>query len=546
MNSKAAVNRVWLGLFIALVLVFVAGCSGEDSEEEVAVESSPLASLADYYAQKVQWESCADELFIDSDYFADGFKKSDVVCGEVRVPASYSDLDVGVFDIQLMKLESGKADASHLFINPGGPGGSGIEYLQFIQLSDEVRENFDVVGFDPRGVGFSDEIRCDDERDLKSFFQFDFYIDNEAEYIEAEKIGEEFIDDCIKENSLWWSVNTENTVRDLDILRSSVGDDLLNYAGTSYGTTIGTEYVRLFGENAGKLIFDSVVENNVDKDAGLLRDIESINGSLVRLFERCAEDTGCWGSSVEEVTLNIKSALLAADEGKLTGVYGVEDSEGYTNRTVGSAYLLFDGIFQMTYWPVDEIYSEFKAGMNELKEFDYPIFEWYGLTYNGYEPESKKRDNSAEILEIVNCLDVDSREFKTREEILEFDEKIASVAPVYYELWRSDTEYLYVPEKQGCAWSWRAFDDPEIADPPEKFLDPVNETGKEFLVVTSRFDNVTPYSGAVNTAKFLKSRLVVLESDGHGMAFTGNECLDEVVSDYLVRDVLPEDGFSCE
>ncbi len=545
MNSKVAANRIWLGLFVAVVLVFVAGCSGESSEKEV-VESSPLASLADYYSQEVKWESCSDDLFIDSDYFADGFKKSDVVCGELRVPASYSDLSVGVFEIQLMKRESGKADASHLFINPGGPGGSGVQYLQFIQLSDEVKENFDVVGFDPRGVGFSDEIRCDDERDLKSFFQFDFYIDNEAEYLEAEKLSEEFIDDCIRDNPLWWSVNTENTVRDLDILRSSVGDDLLNYAGTSYGTTIGIEYVRLFGENAGKVIFDSVVENNVDKDAGILRDLESINGSLDRLFERCAEDTGCWGSTVEEVTANIKSAMVAADEGELTGVYGIENSEGYTNRTVGSAYLLFDGIFQMTYWPVDEIYGEFKAGMNELKEFDYPIFEWYGLTYNGYEPETKKRDNSAEILEIVNCLDVDSREFKTEAEILEFEDQIASVAPVYYELWRSDTEYLYIPEKQGCAWSWRAFDDPAIPDPPEKFLDPVNETGKEFLVVTSRLDNVTPYSGAVNTAKFLKSRLVVLEGDGHGMAFTGNECLDEVVSDYLIRDVLPQDGFSCE
>ena len=99
MNSKVAANRIWLGLFVAVVLVFVAGCSGEGSSDR-----APLSSLSNYYSQDGGWDDCLDEMFIDKDYFAPGFDKSDVVCGRVKVPASYTDFSVGVFNIQMMKL----------------------------------------------------------------------------------------------------------------------------------------------------------------------------------------------------------------------------------------------------------------------------------------------------------------------------------------------------------------------------------------------------------------------------------------------------------
>lgn len=521
--------------------VFIAGCSADFTGNQ----SRPYSSLAEYYSQKVKWESCKNEMFIDETYFADGFSKDKVLCAKVKVPASYADLELGLFNIQLMKLVSNNSKTPSLFLNPGGPGGSGVEFVQFIQATSEVRDNFNLVGFDPRGVGYSDQIRCDDKRDLESYYQFDFYVNNEEEGRRFQEFSSQFEADCAKDNPLWWTVNTENTVRDLDILREVVDGGLLNYSGTSYGTTIGIEYVRLFGENAGKIIFDAPTENNLDADIAALRSLESIESSFEALFDRCARDRGCYGETAKEVAAHIRNAIVEADKGNLTGVYGIEDSKEYNNRTIGSGSLLFDGVFNMTYYPIEDIYTEFKLGMNELRDLDYPIFEWHGLSYHGYDPETKKRSNSDEILNIVNCLDTDFRSLETEEEIIAFNKQAAEVAPLYYSISQEESGYIYIGDRLGCGWSWMAFDDPNIPDPPEKYLDPVNDTGKEFILFASRLDSVTPYSGAVNTAKFLRSRLVTVEGDTHGVAFNGDSCVDQVVENYLIRDILPEEGFSC-
>jgi hypothetical protein len=303
--------------------------------------------------------------------------------------------------------------------------------------------------------------------------------------------------------------------------------------------------VRLFGENAGKIIFDAPTENNLDADIAALRSLESIESSFEALFDRCARDRGCYGETAKEVAAHIRNAIVEADKGNLTGVYGIEDSKEYNNRTIGSGSLLFDGVFNMTYYPIEDIYTEFKLGMNELRDLDYPIFEWHGLSYHGYDPETKKRSNSDEILNIVNCLDTDFRSLETEEEIIAFNKQAAEVAPLYYSISQEESGYIYIGDRLGCGWSWMAFDDPNIPDPPEKYLDPVNDTGKEFILFASRLDSVTPYSGAVNTAKFLRSRLVTVEGDTHGVAFNGDSCVDQVVENYLIRDILPEEGFSC-
>ena len=539
MNNRF-IGRLVLGVSVFFA-VFIAGCSADFA----GGRSGPYASLDNYYAQNIKWESCKTDMFIDETYFANGFSKDKVLCTKVKVPASYSDLELGLFNIQLMKLVSNNSQAGNLFLNPGGPGGSGVEFVQYVQASTEVRDNFNLVGFDPRGVGYSDEIRCDDKRHLAGYYQFNFYVNNEEEGRKQQEFTDKFEADCAKANPLWWTVNTENTVRDLDILREVVDGGQLIYSGTSYGTTIGVEYLRLFGENAGKLIFDSPTENNLDMKTTALNDLESIEASLRALFEKCAEDRGCYGETAEEVAAHIRNAIVEADKGNLTGVYGVTDSEEFKNRTIGSGVLLFDGVFNMTYYPILDIYTEFKLGMNELRDLDYPIFEWHGLSYHGYDPETKKRSNSDEILNIVNCLDSDRRYFDTEEQMIEFEYQIAEVAPLYYSIWQEENDYVYTPERLGCGWSWMAFDDPNIPNPPKNYLDPVNETGKEFLVFASRLDSVTPYSGAVNTAKFLRSRLVTAEGDTHGVAFNRNSCINRVVADYLIRDILPAEGFSC-
>ncbi|WP_158608619.1 alpha/beta fold hydrolase [Leucobacter sp. OH1287] len=229
--------------------------------------------LADFYQQSIAWGSCKD-------FDPEGSNKYDragVECGYLIVPIDYKNPSGPTAAIALLKVPA-KNQAEKIgtiFVDPGGPGGSGVSIAAGMsRAGGEVRDKFDIIGFDPRGVSSSlPMIRC------KSSAAFDAQREG-SDGLSADKqnqILKHNTDECYKNTGVAFGVNgenfianvgTENVVRDLDIARAAVGDPKLNYLGFSYGTSIGYQYALKFPDNIRALVLDGVVnplENNEEE-----------------------------------------------------------------------------------------------------------------------------------------------------------------------------------------------------------------------------------------------------------------------------------------
>ena len=518
-----------------------------------AKERQPDVNIASYMTQSVKWKSCDEDKFVPDDWQNKDFDSDAAKCASFKVPASYlSEYGSDLPDLSIEVLKSPALDQENklgtLYFNPGGPGGSGIEVVQYLEIPKEIRQKYDVVGFDPRGVGKSSPIRCDDTDTIDYFFETVSSPENEQEGKANSDWWKKSVEDCAKLNPNWWVMTTLNTVQDMDIMREVIGgDDKLNFVGMSYGTTLAVEYIRAFPDNAGRIVLDSVTSND-DEDYNQA-ELESTYKALTALFEMCAKDKKCPGDTVEEVEQIIFDAQDLANEGKLEGQAKYLSSDVPESEFVSSDdELLYSGLFNFTYGSTEDSYPGFKDSMNELVNGDAWYFEYEALNYSGWTANDEnewERDNSVDILNIVNCLDIDSRDLSTKEERDEYEKLMAAADPFTSKFFSSDSGYVHVGGKQGCQWSWLAFDDPKIPDPPELMESPVNESGQTFLVVSSKLDNVTPIENAKDTAKLLNSRLLTYEGSGHSPSFGGIKCIDDAIAKYFVDGYLPETDIVC-
>lgn len=214
----------------ALLLAACAGTNTSSPEADASGESALTATgerdLSAYVNQDFSWDTCDRDWLIDATSAA--FEASEVECGTVLVPATYEgNQDIPDFAIAVMRVVRETSDANPdtgIFINPGGPGGSGIEQVQNSNFPEDLHNAFPFIGFDPRGVGFSDfadgtEIECSDELDYLSYFG-EASPANEAELDASIAELDQYYEDCVESNPYWWTLSTDNVAKDLELLRS--------------------------------------------------------------------------------------------------------------------------------------------------------------------------------------------------------------------------------------------------------------------------------------------------------------------------------------
>ena len=174
----------------------------------------------------------------------------------------YEDPDGQTIEIAVLRVQAKGEAAGSLVVNPGGPGGSGVDYAaaaDFI-VSDQIRRHFDVVGFDPRGVGRSHPVDCLSDADMDDYLAKDPTPDTPEEKSAGERAQKEFADGCKdKTGELLGHVSTADAARDMDVLRAALGDGKLTYLGKSYGTYLGATYADLFPDRAGRMVLDGVL-----------------------------------------------------------------------------------------------------------------------------------------------------------------------------------------------------------------------------------------------------------------------------------------------
>ena len=500
---------------------------------------SPTPAHAAPNTPKIAWSPC---------YRDTGFPFE---CGTVQVPLDYSSTGVAAISISVVRLpatDSAQRIGS-LFLNPGGPGGSGVDYALGagpILYTPEVRAHFDMVGFDPRGIARSTALRCfgNPKQWTPYFTQFAFPLTPEEEavwqaadlYLDAacEQRGFKIID----------HMTTADAARDLDMLRQAVGDGGLTYAGVSYGTYLGVTYVNLFPDKVRAVVVDGVLDpiawsTGEPGEAATIpfaTRLHSDQGSLLTLnqfFFLCdayADNCPFSGNAAD------RFAKLAARLRAEPFVTTLPDGTTFTftyqdliSNALGAMYSSFS-------WPsfaqflaaIDSLVSPTVAGAS--LEF---FWEDAGfITKRGPCQIPSRCDpqyyNAIEGFPGVACSDSDN--------------------PNNYPAWaaaatEAEAQYGYF----GPIWTWissicAAWPGLKI----DRYIGPfTHSTANSVLVIGNFYDPATRYQGAQKVAGLLPdSRLLSVNGWGHTSLFLSH-CVDQAISNYLISGNLPAEGTVC-
>ena len=442
---------------------------------------------------------------------------ADLQCATMTVPRDYAAPDGDTIDIAVARAATADDDLriGSLVFNPGGPGGSGIEFLAnaAAAVPPELAERFDLVSFDPRGVASSTAIDCevDFDDDVTLLAAGD---DAGWEALVAEAEGR--TDTCTADSVAFEPyVGTNNAARDLDALREALGDDQLSYVGFSYGTRLGATYAELFPDRVRALVLDGAVKPTDDLALIGLEQGPGFDAALESFADACDADADCALADVGP-TLDVYTGLV--DEIATVGSFPTDDADRVLTPgelTLGVAAALYS----TQLWPV--LADALSAAETEQ---DGSLLQVLADTYLGRQPDGTY-DNSQLAGLAINCADDPSR---PPSDEVRIQADLGAQASVYFaDFLRAST---------GCIGT---------ADPIDPIAIGPADGAAPILVIGTTGDPATPYQWAVEMADLLSSGvLYTVEADGH-TAFLSVPCVDDVVIDYLVDLELPAANAGC-
>ena len=297
----------------AVIAVSLSGCSllggnGSDATPTTASTAAAKApagseALASYYGQQLAWAKCQIG-----------------ECAKLRVPLDYAKPAGDQIQISVLRMKATSPGdrIGSLVVNPGGPGGSGVDYARaadFI-VRKPVRERFDIVGFDPRGVQRSQPVDCLPDAQMDAFLGQDPTPDDNAEEQAFAASGKQFAQGCQQRTGALLShLSTVDAAKDMDILRSALGDEKLNYLGKSYGTYLGATYAGLFPKLVGRFVLDGVLPPDLTSAEVSKGQAEGFERATRAYAASCVDDGDCpLGNSVDEVMSGMRSLLTRLDQ----------------------------------------------------------------------------------------------------------------------------------------------------------------------------------------------------------------------------------------
>jgi pimeloyl-ACP methyl ester carboxylesterase len=473
-----------------------------------AAQSPPIPKLA--------WHACES---------APGYE-----CATAKVPLDYDNPRGATISLAVSRIKATdpKRRIGSLFLNPGGPGGSGVQFLQSVGqdlYSDEVRARFDLVSFDPRGVAGSTPLTCfktQDQADAATApFSFPVTAAEEKAWVGFDRA---YAGSCKKyAGPIINHMSTADVARDMDLLRQAVGDKKLTYAGYSYGTYIGSVYANLFPDKVRAVIIDGVIDPVSDATGRGLEwvrkpvdaRLESEQGAYQELQEflrlcdaggpNCAFSAGNPKARYDALAAKLRKHPLELPDGEVVTYADL------ISQTLGALYRAdnFPGLAEYLQGLATASASRVKAARAALAV---PAYEQGAEGFYG-----------------VWCTD--------------------SLNPASVSYWAraakaADKKWPYF----GRAWNWEA----SICvrwpgHDSDRYLGPFNKrTANPVLVIGNRWDPATRYEDAVSTSKILgNARLLSVSGWGHTSLFS-SACADSKASAYLLTGALPAKGTVCK
>lgn len=480
-----------------------------------AVLTAPTATtattdpaLAAFYGQQLSWQSCG----------------GDQQCAWLTVPLDYAQPAGPTIRLRLSRVVATGDPSTRigsLVVNPGGPGASGLDFASYVSgQSPAVARRYDVVGFDTRGVGQSAPITCMTGAQTTRWLNADPTPDTAREQRQYMALGARIPAGCLSMSpDLARNVGSENTIRDLDILRQALGDDRLNWLGYSYGTYLGTHYAEEFPDRVGRFVLDGAVDPSLSSMPMSQGQSTGFQTAVTRFAADCAKRASCaWDGSTKAVLAGINRLLARLD------THPMRAGRGRPLLQAQALNAIFYSMYSPLAWPSLRTALKYAArgdgrGLQTLSDYS---SERIG--------PNRYASNMASAFPAIGCWDGSS---------VPGQAGLAAAA-------RAWSRSAPVPEMaKAMSWgnaactSWFGHS-PITAGPAS------STTTAPILVVGTTYDPATPYVWAKALARQLSTAtLLTYVGDGHTAYGGSSRCIDNAVDSYLLTGMPPAAGTVC-
>ncbi|MFF3441083.1 alpha/beta hydrolase [Streptosporangium sp. NPDC002721] len=496
-----------------------AGGGGTGQGSSVSGTSGPVATPTTTTAtpgEAIAWGPCTDIRRPGAETPA----KPDPAqqCGRLKVPLDYARPDGESIEIAVIRVRAtdpGRRIGSLVF-NFGGPGASGVDTLaQAAKAFTTLNGRYDLVSFDPRGVGRSSGVRCGDSGVIERFTAMDTLPANEAERARSRETTKEFVTACQRTSGrLLPYIGTVNAAADMDRLRAALGEQRLDYFGISYGTQLGAVYATRFPKNVGRFVLDAPLDPSVTLATRTMVQTKGFQHAYDAFLKDCAKQPReCEIGS--DATIANKNVIKLMDD--------LNDKPLKVGKRLLTQGLAGTGIAAALYsrmtWPLlDQALAQASKG-------DGRILLALADSYSGRQPDGSYTTLMSSF-PAISCADTTER--PTPEQLNALEDETLKVSP------------LFGGAGMGLICSmWPT--------PGDDAARRINATGSApILVVGGTGDPATPYEWAPKlTAELRTGVLATYKGEGHGAYLSGNACIKKVIDAYLIDGKVPERGVVC-
>ncbi|MEU4556827.1 alpha/beta hydrolase [Actinoplanes sp. NPDC023936] len=513
--------------FVALLAVLVLSLSGctlpafaPNGADEPARPAGAGASSAT--TGTADWRPCPE---VPRELVGQGARGMSYDCASVPVPRDWNAPHSGeTYEVAMIRIRSERQRdrIGSLLLNPGGPGGSGIDYAVYLSfgqalggLPTEITDQFDIVGFDPRGVGRSSPVKCISDADQDASFGADPDPVSQADFDAIATLNKKIADGCAaKYGAQLPYFSTEQAARDMDALREAVGDEKLSYLGFSYGTLLGATYAQLFPDKVRALVLDGAI----DPTENYVRGSEA----QAKGFERAFANFTAWCTKTPakcpiapDARGAVTDALAKAKTSPVRGADGRDATPGW----------IFFGVISSLY--TESGWTLLAKAIAELQTGDAEdIFE-LADQYAEREPDGTY-SNMFDANLTVNC--ADNEDAPTVAEV----RKLQNEWRTKYPMFGPALAVGMLP----CTY-WSGERDPYPAG--------AAKGAPDIVVVGTTGDPATPYENTTDLANMLGpdvGHVLTWEGEGH-TAYPQTKCIVDAVDGYLIDLKVPQEGLRC-
>ena len=470
-------------------------------------------------AAQQNWSSCSQ--FVDD--------TSDIPtakCTTVSVPVDYANPGGAQAKLALIRVPATGQRIGSLMVNPGGPGASAVDMVAGMAgdlQNTEITSHFDLVGFDPRGVGHSTPaLRCRTDAEFDAYRREPMVDYSPAGVAHIEQIYKRLAQECVNKMGTGFLANigTASAARDMDMVRQALGEDQINYLGYSYGTELGTAYLERFSDRVRAMVLDGAIDPTVGPIQQNIDQMAGFQTAFNAYAADCARSSACPLGTDPAQWVNRYHALvdpLATKPGKTSDPRGL----GYADATTGTINALY----------TPQLWKFLTSGLLGLQRGtdagDLLMLsdDYYGRDDKGH------YDNSQDVFNAVRCVDAPSPTYPAA--WVDADRRIRQVAP-----FSSYGQFTgYAPRDLCALWPVPATTSPNPAAPVAP--------GK-VVVVSTTHDPATPYQAGVNLAHQLGAPVITYDGTQHTVVFDGNQCVDSAVTRYFVDLTMPPPLLRCQ